>query len=276
VRIRHIEERISVNVVFLSSESIHQIWLINEIHSHHPVAKVFWQRRYPGLHSWEKRIPRLMEPRRWRFYAREFLRRLLFRDESRQQNEFERGMFFPFSEPVLDPSIPRDEVVSFNEPAGVDAVRAENPDVIVVFGTEILKGDILDVAEIDILNIHRDILPDYRGGGMPFWVFYNNDFDTLGTTIHKCVASLDAGHIVGQARYPLQPDDSVITLRQRTTALSLQVLDGVLDQYEAGTVDYIPQSPSRLYKGRDLTILKEIKARRNLNRHLRQLGKKVP
>lgn len=257
-----------MNLVFLTSESPHHLYLINEIHKVHPVKKVFFQTRQEAARQWSSRFRRLLRISRLRFELRAILRRLLFAREDRLRREYESRMFFGGREPVLDPAIPKERFFSFNAPEAVEAVRKEAPDLVVVFGTEILRGEILGVARKQILNIHRDILPDYRGGGMPFWVFYNDDFETLGTTLHVCAEKLDAGAIVGQKRYKLVRDDRVYMLRYKTTLLSVDILKEVIARYIDGTVRYTPQPKTRLWTSGKLTIVKELIARRNFNRYV--------
>ena len=261
-----------MNLVFLSSEIIHQIHLINEIHRRYPITKVFFQPPPDSKRSsFSEKLQKLTNPKKVRRYIRLVLRDLLFHNEDDKQREYESRMFFSGNEPKLESSIPIECVDSFNTPEGVEAVRKTEPDVIVVFGADILRGEILNVAKRGILNIHRDILPNYRGGGLPFWVFYNRDFENLGVTVHVCTSQLDGGDIVGQRRYKLQVDDGIHTLRYKTTLVAEELLLDVLAAYENNTVDYQKQKPAKLWTSKDLTIVKEYRARKNLRKYIETL-----
>ena len=263
-----------MNLVFLSSEAIHQFYLINEVHKHHPVKKVFFQTAHMRRSSFGEKLVKLTKPRLVRLFVRSILASVLFRKEAELQRQYETKVFFNNATPSLDPSIPFEMVTSFNTPEGVEKVRQEAPDLIVVFGTDILKGEILRVAKLNILNIHRDILPKYRGGGLPFWVFYNNDFDNLGTTVHVCAEKLDAGDIIGQRYYKLQRDDEIYKLRHKTTLLAVEILKEVIDKYKNGTVEFREQEKTKLWTSRDMTIVKELIARRNFRRYINSLMKR--
>ena len=260
-----------MNLVILSSEIIHQIYLINEMHKHHPVAKVFLQDLKIKESSLGEKLGKLRKWKNIRYYLNGKLTEFLFRSANDLQHEYEARMFFGNDAVALDSAIPVERVSTFNTLEGVEAVRSAEPDLIVVFGTSILKGEILHLAKMRILNIHRDILPNYRGGGLPFWVFYNKDFENLGVTIHVCSDKLDGGNIVGQKRYTLQDDDGIHTLRYKTTLLAVKLFKEVIDRYENGTVEYQQQQPSRLWTSRDLSAWKEYVARRNLSRHIDSL-----
>ncbi len=261
-----------MNIVFLTTPASHHFYLINELNKVHPVAKVFYQTHFPGRkrkHSFLKILftPELLRPR-----VRRRLKHLFFAKDSQRALAYEREVCFGGENPALDPSIPCESVKTFNKPAGVEKVAAASPDLIIVFGTSILRGAILDLASQAILNIHRDILPNYRGGGLPFWVFLEKDFDNLGTTLHICSKELDGGDIVGQKRLTLRKTDRLHMLRQKTTQLTLETLLEIIPGLEAGTMERRKQIPSRLWRGKDLTIVKEIRARYVFWRHIRSLN----
>ena len=260
-----------MNIIFLSSEDVHHYYLINEINKHYPVKKVFIQTSVVTQSTWKGRSKILATPKQYRFIIRQLLRKILYSKENVLQEQYDVKMFFNDAVPHLNPAIPSEKVFSFNQQETVEIVKKEEPDLIIVFGTEVLKGEILGIARLNILNIHRDILPKYRGGGLPFWVFYNNDFENLGSTVHVCAKKLDAGDIVGQKYYKLQKEDKIYTLRYRTTILAIDILKEVIDQFQNGTVKYIKQETTKVWAGKKLTIFKEMKARNNFHKYIQSL-----
>jgi methionyl-tRNA formyltransferase len=257
--------------VFLTSEATHHYFLINEINKYHPVKKVFHQTIHLERTGWKNRFKRLAKPKQLRLITRRAISNILFHGDNNAQASYERKAFFNGRSPALDSSIPAEKVYSFNDPETVAKVKRENPDLIIVFGADILRGEILKIARLNILNIHREILPKYRGGGMPFWVFYKNDFENLGVTVHICARKLDAGHIVAQKRYQIEKDDRIHTLRHKTTLLAIDLLKEVIDKYKTDTVEFTPQKKTKLWTARRLTIVKEFKARKNFDRHIKSL-----
>src|SRR3989442_13015689 len=53
-------------------------------------------------------------------------------------------------------------------PAEVDLMRALDPDVVLVFGTGILLGPVLDAFAGRMINIHLGLSPYFRGAGTNF------------------------------------------------------------------------------------------------------------
>jgi len=251
-----------MNIVFLTSEGTHQYYLINELHKCHPVQKVLLQRPLVPRKSFWKRVKRWMRPASVRAGVRSLLERSLFRHEAELERLFEEPRFFPNRTPELDPAIPFEFVRSFNDSDGVAQVVREEPDIIIVFGTDILRGAILHTARVAMLNIHRSIVPKYRGGGHPFWAFYHGDFNHIGTTVHVCTGQLDGGDIVGQALYSLSPDDRIYTLRYHTTLIALDILKKVIPRLVDRSIEYFKQpSEGKTWRAKDLTIWKQIVAR---------------
>lgn len=258
-----------MNIIFLTSEATHHYFLINEINKQYPVKKVFFQTIPESITL--KKLFKNITISKIRFIIKSILTKILFSKERELREKYENKMFFKTQTPSLDSSIASTNVFSFNSKETVERVRKENPDLILVFGTEFLKGEILKIAKLDILNIHRDILPRYRGGGLPFWVFYNKDFENLGCTIHVCNKRLDGGDIVGQKYYKLQNDDKIYTLRYKTTILAVDILKEVIKRYENKTIEYKKQKKTKIWLSKDMTIFKQIIARRNLNKYLKTL-----
>jgi len=261
-----------MNIVFLTLGSTHHCYLINDVHQHFAIKKVFLQEAYAAPTPWDEKLKALLKPQKLRLSLEEKLMNALFAREKQQEARYEKELLFKGQEPYLDATIACEKVASFNHEDTVQKVKAENPDLIIVFGTPILKGEILNVAHKAILNIHRGIVPEYKGGGLPTWTLYNNDFDYLGVTIHVCTANLDAGDIVAQQSYRLEKNDHIHTLRAKTTMLAAQLLKEVIRGYAQAKVTYAKQGPGKTWRSKDLNLNKEIIARRNLKKHLQTLN----
>jgi folate-dependent phosphoribosylglycinamide formyltransferase PurN len=70
-----------------------------------------------------------------------------------------------------------------------------NPDILIVFGTSIVKENIFMIPKIGTLNIHPGINPKYKGAGS-FWALKNKDFSHYGFTIHLVDKGIDTGDII--------------------------------------------------------------------------------
>ena len=135
-------------------------------------------------------------------------------------------------------------VSSHNSTECVELLNAEQPEVIVVYGTAILKPHIFTKAKQVTLNMHTGLSPHYRGDSTLFWPIYYNDPDHLGVTVHKLVADVDGGDIVYTGLVEYQCGDGEAELFAKGvkvgTELYLQAVQDVFDS----TIVYHPQDLS--------------------------------
>ena len=94
-----------------------------------------------------------------------------------------------------------------NDAAEIDAMRRTAPDVVLVFGTSLLKPPLIDSFPRRILNIHLGLSPYYRGAGTNFWPLVNGEPEYCGATIHYLDAGVDSGPIIAHVRPEMRASD---------------------------------------------------------------------
>jgi phosphoribosylglycinamide formyltransferase-1 len=107
-------------------------------------------------------------------------------------------------------------------------LKEAGSDLVVCSGyMKTIGSNTLDAFAGRILNIHPALLPKYGGKGM-----YGDHVHTAvlkaadresGATVHIVSAGLDEGPIVLQRKVPVQPGDTLETLRARVQALEPQL-----------------------------------------------------
>lgn len=126
-------------------------------------------------------------------------------------------------------SIDRGEI---NSPDTIEKIRNFHPDVILVFGSSILKEEIIKmVPKGKFLNMHLGISPYYRGSGTNFWPFVNNELEFVGATILHIDPGIDTGDIVTHVRPTFEMNDNVHTIGckviQKGTEMMIKILDTI-------------------------------------------------
>ena len=66
--------------------------------------------------------------------------------------------------------------------------------LVVLGGTRIIRGEILDHPEHGVINAHPGILPTCRGSASPAWSVYHEL--PIGSTCHFCDRGIDTGNIL--------------------------------------------------------------------------------
>lgn len=92
----------------------------------------------------------------------------------------------------------------FHEPSCLATLRRLHPDLGVVVGTYILRPEVFTIPRLGSINLHMGKVPEYRGAAPAFWELYNGEQE-VGVTIHWIETTLDAGRVIRQETYPLDP-----------------------------------------------------------------------
>lgn len=157
--------------------------------------------------------------------------------------------------PIKPPgTIPGDErvvcVASHNSKECELILQEEKPEVIVVYGTAIIREHIFNHAGTVTLNMHTGLSPHYRGDSTLFWPIYYNDPEHLGVTVHKIAANVDGGDIVYTGKVSYERGDSEAELFAKGVKIGTELYLRAVREALDGTIVYHPQ---------DLSIGKEFR-----------------
>ena len=128
------------------------------------------------------------------------------------------------------------------DPASVDYVFS-------IGNLHVLPSAWLTVARRAVVNFHDGPLPEYRGLYTTTWALAHHETHH-GVTWHLVTAALDAGDIVEQQRFAIEPDDTAFTLNARCFAAGAAAFERVVAAILGGTLTWRPQPtdvPSRYF-----------------------------
>jgi methionyl-tRNA formyltransferase len=86
---------------------------------------------------------------------------------------------------------------NINDPQALREAKEFSPDLILVFGTSLLRKKWFEL-EIPIVNSHLGIIPRYRGWMSWFWAILEEKFDSVGISIHYVTKIADGGELILQ------------------------------------------------------------------------------
>ncbi len=161
-----------------------------------------------------------------------------------------RGM----KELAQERNIPVYQPESINTPEGVVALKAWQPDLLVVaaYGQILSKDVLATTPHGGGINIHASLLPKYRGAAPIAWAIYHGQKET-GVTIIKMSVFLDAGDMLAQEAIAIGPEETAGELEDRLAPLGARLALQVIGQIEAGTTRGIKQDKSLASKAPKLT-----------------------
>ena len=167
-----------------------------------------------------------------------------------------RGMnvrYSPVKETALLYDIPCFQPENISDTDVLDRLEALHADIFVVAAyAQKLPDRLLSMAPFGCINMHPSLLPKYRGSGPLRGPILNGD-DTSGVTIMKVVSAWDAGDILMQKEFILDPDETSLTLGERSARIGAEMMLETIEGLEHRTIIPIPQDPSMA------TYLKQIK-----------------
>jgi folate-dependent phosphoribosylglycinamide formyltransferase PurN len=137
-------------------------------------------------------------------------------------------------DPRPDPGVPVQHIRSVNAQACREALRKLRPDVVVVYGTRIIRRDTLACVTAPFINYHAGVNPKYRGQNGAYWARRNGDPDHAGVTIHLIDEGVDTGDVLYQAPVTFAPDDNIATYQHRQMVAALPLLARAIEDALAG------------------------------------------
>ena len=136
-----------------------------------------------------------------------------------------------------------------------ETVKEFNPDLMVVFGSSIIKEPLLSLKPNRFINLHLGLSPYYRGSGTNFWPFVNKELEYVGSTILHLDPGIDTGDIITHVTPNFQVGDTVHTVGCKVIKESVKVMKKILIMVEQGKeLKRVKQwniSDSKYYKNKD-------------------------
>lgn len=124
---------------------------------------------------------------------------------------------------------------SVNDPRALRAAIEFAPDLILVFGTSLLRRKWFDL-DIPIVNSHLGIIPRYRGWMSWFWAVLEENFDSVGISIHYVTKVADGGELI------FQDHVDIFQLERIDLPHLLHAVTGLVDKNVTKAIEKIQQS----------------------------------
>ncbi|MFD0977921.1 formyl transferase [Salinimicrobium gaetbulicola] len=135
------------------------------------------------------------------------------------------------------------------------------PDLIVLFGTSIIKEPLLSHFKDRIINLHLGLSPYYRGSATNLYPYLFDEPECIGATIHLATENVDKGAILYQLRPDMAPADTMHDIGNKVIKKAGKVLPKILQEYATGKITPKKQKDSgRLCRNKDVTpyVIREI------------------
>jgi len=142
----------------------------------------------------------------------------------------------PVKETAQALGLPISQPARIKDPEAIAAIRASDPDVIVVVAYgQLLSAAILDIPRLGPINIHASLLPKYRGAAPIQWAIIRREPET-GITTMMMDTGVDTGDILLTAATPINEKDTAQTLHDRLARMGGELIVDTLDGLAQNTI----------------------------------------
>ena len=177
----------------------------------------------------------------------------------------EARFFFDDGQAALDHPELVKQVPHINHSEVVRLADDLDSDLIAVFGTSLIRGDLLKRGRLGIVNLHGGLSPEYRGADCTFWALYNAEPEKIGCTLHYIDAGIDTGRLIAHVSPELRPDDDELALFWRGVKESARVYAELMQRLSQGEQFGVVQSgKGRLYQVKQRGLRQELAVNRML------------
>ena len=154
------------------------------------------------------------------------------------------------------PSVPILRTSDINSNSVDESIKALNPALIVVWGTGIIRKNIIEIPAQGIINAHTSILPEYRGNFVEFWQCLNNDYEHAGVTYHFINELIDEGDVIAAEKYTGAKPTNPYALRNANLLSIISSYPRIVGNVLSGNFKRIKQETknSKTFTFRQITI----------------------
>jgi methionyl-tRNA formyltransferase len=149
--------------------------------------------------------------------------------------------------------LPLQQPLKIREAAAIDALRATQPDVIIVVAYgQILPKSVLEIPRLGCINVHTSLLPRWRGAAPIQYAILHGDHETGVTTMYMD-EHMDTGDIILQRAQLIHADDTSATLHDRLAKLGADLLVETVGLIVEGKAPRAKQDETRATYAKKIT-----------------------
>jgi len=136
---------------------------------------------------------------------------------------------------------------SINDENIVGEIKALSPDLLVCYGSSLIKSSLLNDYEGRFLNVHLGLSPYYRGSGTNVWPLINGEPFMVGATFMYIDAGIDTGKIIHQIRADFFIGDSPHSVGNRLIKKMTATYCEIIRKFDSLADQVQPVSEGSLY-----------------------------
>jgi methionyl-tRNA formyltransferase len=129
----------------------------------------------------------------------------------------------PIKQFAIEHQLPILQPENLKDPVFLSALQSYQANLQVVVAFRMLPTAVWVMPSLGTINLHASLLPQYRGAAPINWAIINGEQET-GVTTFFIEEAMDTGHILFQAKEPIDALDTAGTLSERLQYKGAQLL----------------------------------------------------
>ncbi len=177
----------------------------------------------------------------------------LMKKHVKTRTQVENDFFGDYVNEITDLSnptiIPKGDI---NSDQIVEEIINLNPDLLICYGSSLIKSNLLEIFNKKFLNVHLGLSPYYVGSGTNTWPLINFEPEYVGATFMYIDAGIDTGDIIHQIRAKVFYSDSCHLIGNRLIKDMTNEFIKIINQFDE--LKEMPQISSQKvlsYKNKD-------------------------
>lgn len=138
-----------------------------------------------------------------------------------------------------------------NDEEVVAQIQLLDADLLVCYGSSLIKSTLLKTYENRFLNVHLGLSPYYRGSGTNVWPLINSEPHMVGATFMHIDEGIDTGNIIHQIRAEIFAGDSPHSIGNRLIKKMTHTYCDIIASFNKLTEEMQPKSEGQLYFEKD-------------------------
>lgn len=204
------------NILLITGPGLNHRYFIDRLNREFPIECVFIEEvTYPNFTSDSPQ-----HQKAWEWFFR--------RREAYEQNTFSDSESWTRKNQPKTISVPTGQLNTANT---LKLLEAQQPSIIILFGSSLVGPEIMNRFPNQILNLHVGISGQYRGSSCNFWPIHDGRLDCLGATLLTINAGIDTGEILAQATIEIEEKDTEQSLMGKSLILGVDLTIQVVHQW---------------------------------------------
>ncbi len=258
-----------MNILVVADDSAANRWIIPAIEQHHALIGVMrpdWAAARLARRDATTASPAARRPLRERI-VRQLRSRYFARRDASAHTQLEQRLFSDGAHPAtIRAPIHMVSAWEINSPATQSLIEEARPDLLLVSGAPILRGNLYRIPPLGTVNLHFGISPTYRGMHTLETPWHDRDYAHIGATAHYINDGIDAGPILFRVYPAMQQTDELADVEARVVRGIASALLDFLTWVQALPVarpatGWEYEEPGRLVRFHDRRVRAELGSR---------------